>query len=109
MKLRLVELQAENGQIRKIRAEKPSGNGEDSDRILHHQSLPYIHKIIRTELISRHHDDSLAGYFRIEKKRELVARKYYWETLHHNVKIYIRSREVCLASKTVKYKPCGNL
>ena len=77
MRLRLVELQAEDGQARKIRAEKLGGNWEDSDRILHHQGLPYIPEIIKTELISRYHDYSLVGYFGIKKTQELVARKYY--------------------------------
>ena len=77
MRLRLVELQAEDGQVRKIRAEKLGGNWEDSNRILHRQGLPYFPEIIKTELISRHHDNPLAGYFGIEKTQELVARKYY--------------------------------
>ena len=41
--------------------------------------------------------------------QELVARKYYWETLRHNVEVYVRDCDVCLASKTVKHKPYGNL
>ena len=77
MRLRLVELQAEDGQERKIRVEKLDGNWEDSDRILHHQGLLYVPEIIRTELISRHHNNPLARYFGIKKMRELVARKYY--------------------------------
>ena len=109
MRLRLVELQAEDGQVRKIRAEKLGGNWEDSDRILHHQGLPYVPEIIRTELISRYHDNPLAGHFGIEKTRELVVRKYYWETLRHNVEVYIRGCDVCLASKTVRHKPYRNL
>ena len=75
--LRLMELQAENGQARKIKAEKLGRNSEDSDRILHHQGLPSIPEIIRTELISRHYNNLLAGHFGIEKTPELVARKYY--------------------------------
>ena len=67
MRLRLVELQAEDGQAQKIRAEKLGRNWEDSNRILYHQSLSYVPEIIRTELISRHHNDPLAGYFGIEK------------------------------------------
>ena len=74
MRLRLVELQAEDGQARKIRAEKLGRNWEDSDRIFYYQGLPYIPEIIKTELISRHHDDPLAGHFGIEKTQELVAR-----------------------------------
>ena len=109
MRLRLVELQAEKGQARKIKVEKLGGNWGDSDRILHHQGLPYIPEIIRTELISRHHNDPLAGHFGIEKTRELVARKYYWETLYHDVEVYVRGCDVCLVSKAIRYKSYGNL
>ena len=109
MKLRLVELRAEDSQARKIRTEKLGGNWEDSDGILHHQGLPYIPEIIRTELISRHHNDLLADYFGIEKTQELVARKYYWETLRHDVEVYVRGYDVCLASKAIKHKPYKNL
>ena len=109
MRLRLVELQAEDGQAQKIRAEKLGKNWKDSNRILHHQGLLYIPEIIRTELISRHYDDPLAGYFGIEKTRELVARKYYWETLRHDVEVYVRGCDVCLASKAVRHKPYRNL
>ena len=77
MRLRLVELQAEDNQAEKIRAEKLGGNWEDSDEILHHQGLRYVPEILRTELISRHHDDPLASHFGIKKTQELVARKYY--------------------------------
>ena len=76
MRLRLQELQEEDAQAQKIRAEKREG-WEDSEGVLHHQGLPYVPELIRTELISRHHDDPLAGHFGIEKTRELVARKYY--------------------------------
>ena len=75
MRLRLVELQVEDSQVRKIRAEKLGGNWEDTNRILHYQGLPYVLEIIRTELISRHHNDPVAGHFGIEKTQELVARK----------------------------------
>ena len=45
----------------------PEKGWEDIDWVLHHQGLPHVPKIIRTELISRHHDDLLAGHFGIEK------------------------------------------
>ena len=109
IRLRLVELQAEDGQVRKIRAEKLDGNWEDSNRILHHQGLLYVPKIIRIELISRHHNDPLVSHFGIEKTQKLVARKYYWETLRHNVEVYVRGCDVCLASKAVKHKLHRNL
>ena len=68
MRLRLVELQAGDGQAQKIRAKKLGGNQEDSDEILYYQGLLYIPEIIQTELIRRHHDDPLSGHFGIEKK-----------------------------------------
>ncbi len=77
--------------------------------MLHHQSLPYVPKIVRTELISRHHDDPLAGHFGIDKTQELIAQKYYKPTLCHNVEAYITGCDVCLASKSVRHKPYGNL
>ncbi len=82
---------------------------EDIDWVLHHQGLPYVPKIIRTELISRHHDDLLAGHFGIEKTRELVVWKYYWETLWHDVETYVKRCDVCLALKAVRHKPLGGL
>ena len=109
MRLKLVELQAEDGQARKIRAEKLGRNWDDSNEILHHQGLPYVLKIIRTELISRHYDDLLAGHFGIKKTRELVARNNYWETLRHDVKVYVKGCNVCLVCKPVGHKLYGNL
>ena len=108
IKLRLQELQDEDAQAKKIRAEKREG-WEDSERVLHHQGLPYVPKLIKTKLISRHHDDPPASYFGIEKTRELVARKYYWEILQCNVENYIKGCDVCLASKAMRYKPYGDL
>ncbi len=65
-------------------------------------------EIIRTELISRHHDDPLAGNFGIKKTRELFVQEYYWETLYHDVESYVKGCDVCLASKAVRHKPYGD-
>ena len=87
MKLRLHKLQAKDKQVRKLRAnQQPGRQGwEDINGVLHYQGLLYAPEIIRTELISRHHDDPLASYFGIEKIRELVAQKYYWSMLCRDV------------------------
>ena len=79
IRLRLVELQAENCRAREIRAEKLGGNWKDFNGILHHQGLPYVPEIIKTDLISRRYDDLLVGHFGIKKMQELVAKKYYWK------------------------------
>ena len=101
-------MQGEDAKAQKIRAEKRKG-WEDSEGVLHHQGLPYVLEFIRTELISMHHNDLLADHFGIEKTRELVARKYYWEILRRDVKNYVKGCNVCLASKAVRHKPYGDL
>ena len=77
--------------------------------MLHHQGLSYVPEIIRTELISRHHDNPLSGYFGIEKTRKLVAQKYYWLTLRHDGNDYVKGCNICLALKTIRHKPYGDL
>ena len=110
MQLRLQEFQDENNQAWKIRTKQP-GNADwnDVDGVLHYQGLFHIPEMIQTELISRHHDDPLAGYFDIKKTRELIAQKYYWPTLCCDVKNYVRGCNVCLTLKAIQHKPYGDL
>ncbi len=107
--MRLPELQDDDKKAMKLRSEGLSEGWEDIEQMLHYQGLPYVPKVIRSELISRHHDDPLAGHFGRKKTRELIARKYYWPTLRRDVKAYIKGCDVCLASKAVCHKPYGNL
>ncbi len=79
------------------------------DGVLCHQGLLYMPEIVRTELINRYHDDPLAGHFEINKTRKLIAQKYYWLTLHHDVEAYVTGCDICLASKAVRHKPYGHL
>ncbi len=110
LRLRLPELQAEDHEAWKVREQGLKDGWEEyADGVLCHQGLPYVSEVIRTELISRHHDDPLAGHFGIEKTRELIARKYYWPTLSTDIESYVKGSDVCLASKSVRQKPYGNL
>ena len=109
MRLRLQELQDGNEHACKLRAGQLTKDWQDLDDVLHHQSLPYVSKIIRVELISRHHNDPLADHFGIEKTHELVAQKYYWPTLCYDVEDYVKRCDVCLASKIVQHKLYGDL
>ncbi len=77
--------------------------------MLHHQGLPYVPEIVRTELISRYYDNPLASHFGIDKTRELIAQKYYWPTLHCDVEAYVIDCDVCLASKLIRHNPYGDL
>ena len=85
IKLRLQELKAKDEQTRKTKAKNSEGWG-NIDEVLHQQGLPYVPEIIRAELISRYNNNPLAGHFGIKKTYKLVARKYYWPTLHYDIK-----------------------
>ncbi len=82
---------------------------ENVEGVLCHQDLPYVPKIVRTKLISRHYDDPLVGHFGIDKTRKLIAQKYYWPTLCRDVEAYVTGCDVCLALKLIRYKPYGDL
>ena len=96
--------------MQKLRAEQPvKESWKDINGVLHYQGLPYVPEIIRTELISRHHNNLLADHFGIEKTYKFVAQKYYWLTLRHDVDNYVKGCNICLASKAVRHKPYGDL
>ena len=108
IKPRLQELQETDFEAQELRQQGQEGY-EEVDEVFHHQGLSFVFEAIWIELISRHHNDSLAGHFGIKKICKLLAQKYYWPTLRHDVKAYVKGCDVCLASKTVRHKPYGNL
>ncbi len=109
MRMRLPELQDDDKEAMKLRLEGLSESWENIKPVLHYQVLPYVPKVICSELISRHHDDPLVGHFGIEKTRKPIAGKYYWPTLRRDVKAYVKGCDVCLASKAVRHKPYEDL
>ena len=108
--MKLFELQDDDKKTKKLRSEQVLPKGwEEIEQVLYYQGLPYIPKIIRSQLINRHHDDLFAGYFGIKKSQELIARKYYWLILRQDVEAYVKGYDVYLASKAVCHKPYGDL
>ncbi len=107
--MRLLQLQDDNKGAMKLRSKRLPEGWEDIEQVLHYQGFLYVPKVIRSELISKHHDNSLVGHFGIEKTRLLIARKYYWPTLRRDVEAYVKGCDVCLASKTVRHKPYRDL
>ena len=106
MRLRLQELQETDSEAQELQSKE---GYKDVKEVLHHQGLPFMPKTIQTELISRHHDNLLAGHFSIKKTCELLAQKYFWPSLRHDVEAYVRGCDVCLASRAVRHKPYSNL
>ena len=43
------------------------------DRVLYHQGLSFVPEAIWMELISRHHNNQLAGHFGIKKTNKFLA------------------------------------
>lgn len=75
MRLRLQELQEIYFKAQKLRQQPESY--KEINKILHHQGLFFLLKVIKTEITSRHHDNPLANHFNIENICKLVAYKYY--------------------------------
>ena len=80
---------------------KHSESWNNIKKVLHHQGLLYVPKTIWAKFIGKYYNNSLAGYFNIEKIQELVVPKYYYLTLCYDAKDYVKEYDICLASKTV--------
>ena len=110
IKLRLSELQESHLEAQELKSKEQLPDGwEDINGVLHHQGLPFVPEVIWTELISRHHNNFLAGHFGINKIKDLIGRKYYWPSLWKDIEAYVKGCDVCLGSKAVRHKPYGDL
>ena len=105
MQLRLQELQETDSETQELQTKD---RYQDIDGVLHYQSLLFMSEAIWMKFISQHHNNPLAGYFGIQKTCELLAQKYFWPFLRHNVKAYVKGCDVCLTSKAEKHKPYGD-
>ena len=75
--MRLLKLQDDDKETKKLRSAKLLKSWENIEEMLHYQNFLYILKIFYLELISRHHNNFFTSYLDIEKTRKLIARKYY--------------------------------
>ena len=75
--MRLLELQNNNKETKKLRSERLLESWKDIKEVLHYQGFLYILKVICSELINRHRNNFFIIYFDIKKTRKLIARKYY--------------------------------
>ncbi len=67
MRIRLLELQDDDKEAKKLRLEGLSESWEDIEQVFHYQGLPYVPKVICSELINRHHNNPLIRHFGIAK------------------------------------------
>ncbi len=98
MRMRLSELEDDNKKAKKkLRSKGLPKVWEDLKEVFHYEDLLFVPKVICLELISKHHNNLLAGYFDIEKTREMIACKYYWL-----MQVYVKGYDVCLVLKSVR-------
>ena len=67
IRIRLPELQDDDKEVKMLRSKRLPEGWEDIEQVLHFQGLPYVPKVIRLKLISRHYNNLLTGHFGIEK------------------------------------------
>jgi len=116
------ELQATDETAKKLRAEvealadrnrqtKSLRWTVDADGLLRLRGRVYVPNeySVKAELLSRYHDDPLAGHFGIKKTTALLERKYYWPDLRSDVKEYVESCEICQKTKAKRHRPYGEL
>lgn len=121
MKTLIRELQAHDDWVESFRVSENASTGRrrtrsqawalDSEGLLRHSSRLYIpgDEALREELISRCHDDPLAGHFGAAKTHELLARKYHWEGSLKQVTEYVKTCDVCQRTKAPRHRPYGEL
>lgn len=108
MRLRLSELKELDKKLQKIRVDS-LGRHEEINRILYHQRLLFVSKIIQTKFISQYHNNPLARYIGINKTKKLIDRKYNWRSFKKDVEVYFKGCNICLGLKMLTNKPYSNL
>lgn len=109
MKMRLLKLQDNDKEGKKLRSKKLPEGQKDIEEVFYYQNILYVSNVICSKLISRHYNNPLVDNFDIEKSWELIARKYYQLVLRQDVEVYIKGCNVCLALKAVCHKPYKDL
>ncbi len=84
-----------------MRLEKTWKKARNLNEILNYQSLLYFFEVYQIEPVDFYHDNLLAKHFGIQKVQNLITKKYLG-TLWRQMRSYIKSYDVCLASKAIK-------
>jgi hypothetical protein len=75
--------------------------------LLYHRTLLYVpaEGCARREVLRRHHNNPIASHFGTHRTLKLVARKYYWLGMLHNVKAYTKACSTCQCIRPVWHRP----
>jgi transposase InsO family protein len=61
------------------------------------------------ELLHLYHDDQFAGHWGIDKTRELLGRKFYWQGMSVDIREYVTTCSICQNNAIPRHKPYGQL
>ena len=60
---------------------------------------------LQLKVIQENHDTPIAGHFGADKTIELIARTFWWNTMHADVRKFVKSCEQCQRNKSSNQKP----
>ena len=60
--------------------------------------------IVKEKFIKKHHDNSLSEHFEVQKTLNLIQRKYYWIVCAKQIKMYVKTYNVCQRIKVSRHK-----
>lgn len=80
------------------------GNRKDAEGVIWYYSLSNVTDITYTKLISRYHDNLLAGDLNINKTHQLVAKNFYKPMFCKDVEACVQGCDIYLALKTVRHE-----
>lgn len=69
----------------------------------------YVPETYRSEIITAYHADELAGHFNHKKTSYLIRQKYYWPTMHREVRLFCKNCENCQKNKHMTHKNIAKL
>ena len=81
------------------------------DDIIYNKKRIYVpdNALIKTQIISEHHDTIVSGHLGVAKTSELIARKFYWPRMYADIKKYVVSCLPCQSNKPSQQVPIGLL
>ena len=72
--------------------------------MIYYQNLLYILEINKIKLKNSYPNSLLVGQFKVRKNYKLIERKYYQLILYQNINKYVKSYDIYLAFKEVRFK-----
>ncbi len=73
--MRLLKLYDDDKKAMKLRSKRLPEGWEDIEQVFHYQGLPYVLKVIRSELISKYHNELSCKSFWYRKDSQVDSQK----------------------------------